>query len=81
MTEGKTARAVLSSDDLLELCRKKTLQQAVDLMQEARLSPGQVAELYVGGGIEVALAAGLSTELVQLLRQLADEIEAGTDLN
>ena len=75
------ARAALSSDELLAFFRKKTLEQAGALMQEARLSPGQVAELYVGGGIEVALAAGLSTELVQLLRQLADEIEAGRDLN
>ena len=81
MTEGKAARAVLSRDDLLEVCRKNTLQQAVDLMEKVGLSPGQVAELYVGGGIEVALAACLSEELVRLLRHLADEIEAGTDLN
>ena len=75
------ARAVLSGDELLELCRKNTLQQAVDLMEKVGLSPGEVAELYMGAAIEIALAAGLSADLVRLLRHLAGEIEAGTDLN
>ena len=81
MTEGKAARAVLSGDELLEVCRKKVLQQGIDLMQEARLSPGTVAELYMGAAIEIALAAGPSADLVRLLRHLAGEIETGSDLN
>ena len=54
-------------------------KQAIDLQSVAGLSPVQVADLYFGIGIAVALAACSPQELARILRLRADELESGHD--
>ena len=76
-----TARTAPTTDAVLERARVLVMEQAGDLIEKGHLSPGETAELYVGAGIEVALAACPREEVLQLMQRLTDEIESRRDLN
>ena len=67
------------SQDLFDWAWVQAQKQAIDLQSVAGLSPVQVANLYLGIGISVALTACSRQEVARILRLQADELEREPD--
>ena len=67
------------SQDLFDWAWVQAQKQAIDLQSIAGLFPDQVADLYLGIGISVALAACSPQELARILRLQADELDREPD--
>ena len=66
-----------SNDHRLPIFRAKVLEQAGDFMEKAHLTAGEVCELYMGAGLEIALAACPTAVVHKILDRLRDNIESG----
>lgn len=67
------------NQDLFDLAWARAQKQAIELQSVAGLSPVHVANLYLGIGISVALAACARQEVARFFRLQADELEREPD--
>ncbi len=67
------------NQDLFDLAWVRAQKQAIELQTITGLLPDQVADLYLGIGISVALAARSPHALARILRLQADELEREPD--